>query len=310
MQGCTSTSRLFVGTELSLQFTVFDSQMPPRSTSVKRYLRIVSPCLANEFFCSDLSQTCGTSTCEVRARLLAESDTSSDEFFFLRFHDNVLPRTVKRVGDVSILDVFVPCGRPSPVPLAFCLGPATGCGVYLEENGAQSLRLASRLVLPSTATAAGQVRDVCAPKFLQGGSCAHGEHWIRYQAFQGERNASDVVSIHVHIGERLVHATPIVSLSLSSSAILSSPDVKEIEAALSSGNSMTNSLLEAAADLLATAIGTCAWHVLHPLYRGAGANATHVLASFTEAPAIATEVNTTSNSTEVQVCLQASNFNS
>ena len=295
-----------MGTQLTITFTSLDSETPPGSSSVDRVLRIVSPCLSSETYCPNLAQSCGTTACEVREALLGP-EAEQHEFFLLRFDDAVLAEAITAQQDGLVLDVHLPCSQPSPLPLTFCLGSASECGVYLGRTAPQSsdLRLTSQLVLPTTTTASGQPRDVCSPEVVQSGGCAHGEHLIQYQAFEGSRNASDVAFVRLHIGERSAVASLSISLSFNTSSAVSEQQRTLIEEGNSQESGLTNRVLRTAERVIAAAVERCAWDVLSPFYRGGGdTNATFASLTLAQAPSVTLQAGSDDNTTTVQVCCQ------
>lgn len=79
LAGCgVDTENAPVGTAFNITFTVFDSHRPAASASLVRSYVIVSPCLAAEVYCPELSDPCGTALCSVQTVTDSYSEEEPD----------------------------------------------------------------------------------------------------------------------------------------------------------------------------------------------------------------------------------------
>ena len=260
LDGCGIDTRdAAVGTQYSLNFVVFDHNVPPLSVTVTRYVSIVAPCTAEEIYCPNTpSQMCGSAPCAVREQLADPEPPAPPKVVF---STAIIPDLVI----AARIDMHVICGgRPSP-PAVWCdegVASSADCMVRVEWPGGNSDQLvrltrrkSARVQCTPPQISAGVCED-CSLAALNSGLCYGGTHLFEFSAFEGGVFAASEgrAEVGIAIAKRLasVGASVTGTVTVDSTAVGGLPDdqLKAIIAAFGGQGPLTNELLWAAREAL------------------------------------------------------------
>lgn len=280
LRGCDVTSMTSpIGTSFTVTFLAFDPAAPGRSVSATRTVTVVSPCLTGQLYCPDLpGEPCGTSPCSVRSLLVGQgaiqglgTPDEAQPLPRVRFAAAIIPALTgvtaqpgKLWPQVS-LDVTVPCGMPSPVPLQLCTAAsaASSCGVVAEVLQAgtvvqpqaplqlyQTAGYAPEQACSAVSIAAGTCM-LCSADAISRGLCMAGWHELTYTARSPGGKLSSAAVIRVTVMQRLAAAQVAVVCTVrvpgAADATLS---VDGLVDAMSGDSTATNEALWAAREVL------------------------------------------------------------
>jgi hypothetical protein len=220
------TSRMPVGSEVTIAFAVYDGQKPPKDAHKIRILRIASPCQPSSIHCPGLSQQCGSSPCTVRAALLGSGNSveGASAETHLHFSSNLtVPAVSELVGES--LHVSWPCSALPPLDLAVCTNDTSSCFVYASPNAVAGRTFSVWAPLLSTENAT----QFCSVAALSVGACPAGNHTVEFQGYLGNREESNRASLILSLG------TPIASFAVTVSVQLLVPP-RNVSSALTTWN--------------------------------------------------------------------------
>jgi hypothetical protein len=245
------TSRMPVGSEVSIAFAVYDGQKPPKDAHHSRVLRIASPCTPESIHCPALSQQCGSSPCSVRAALLGSGNLveGASAETHLQFSTNLSVPAVSELASHT-LHVSWPCSAIPPLDLAVCTNGTSSCFAHASTNAVsgQVFRVWAPLVSNELIT------HFCSLAALSVGACPAGNHTVEFQGYLGDREASNRASLTASLGTPIASFAVTVSVQLAVLPGNMSSALTTLKEELRGGSSLTSWLLRDASKALQTAL--------------------------------------------------------